>query len=63
MAVKRLSGLEDNIVLNGTIELVPNTIVANYTFPAGYNGSSSGPVVIANNVIVTIPTNAVWTIK
>jgi hypothetical protein len=62
MAVKRLSGLEDNVVVNGIIEINPNTITANYTFPTNYNGVSTGPVVIADGVTITIPSGSDWTI-
>lgn len=62
MAVKRLSGLEDNVYANGIIEISPNTITANYTFPTGYNGISVGPVVIADGVTVTIPSGSEWTL-
>ena len=39
-----------------------NTISANVTIPAGFNALSAGPVVIANNVTVTVPTGSTWTV-
>ena len=63
MAIKRLSGLEDNVVVNGIVRINPNTITANYTFPAGYNGVSAGPIIIADNVTVTIPSGCEWAIQ
>jgi hypothetical protein len=63
MAIKRLSGREDNVAANGVIELAPNTISASFTFPAGYNGTSTGPVVIADNVTITLPAGTEWEIQ
>lgn len=44
------------------IQLNTQTISANYTIPAGYNGMSAGPITIANNVVVTIPDGSSWSI-
>lgn len=44
------------------IQLNTQTISANYTIPAGYNGMSAGPITIANNVVVTIPAGSSWSI-
>ena len=44
------------------IQLNTQTINANYTIPAGYNGMSAGPITIANNVVVTIPDGSSWSI-
>lgn len=46
----------DIIKLNG------QSIPLNYTMPSGYNGVSSGPITIANGVVVTIPDGSVWSI-
>lgn len=44
------------------INLNGNTISANYSIPAGYNGVSAGPITIANGVTVTIPDGSAWSI-
>jgi len=44
------------------IQLNTQTIAANYTIPAGYNGMSAGPITIANNIVVTIPDGSSWSI-
>ena len=44
------------------IQLNTQTISANYTIPAGYNGMSAGPITISNNVVVTIPDGSSWSI-
>jgi hypothetical protein len=46
----------------GIIRINANTITENVTITTGYNGSSAGPVTIANNRVVTIANNSVWTI-
>jgi len=46
----------------GVIRVNPNTISENVTITTGYNGSSAGPLTIANNVTVTIANNSTWTI-
>lgn len=47
---------KEPIYLNG------QTISANYSIPAGYNGLSSGPITIAAGVTVTIPAGSSWSI-
>ena len=44
------------------IQLNTQTISANYTIPAGYNGMSAGPITIASGVTVTIPAGSSWSI-
>jgi hypothetical protein len=44
------------------IQLNTQTINANYTIPAGYNGMSAGPIVISSGVVVTIPAGSSWSI-
>ncbi len=46
----------------GIIRINANTITENCTITTGYNGSSAGPLTIANNVIVNIANNSTWTI-
>ncbi len=46
----------------GIIRINANTITENCTITTGYNGSSAGPLTIANNVVVTIANNSTWTI-
>lgn len=47
---------KEPIYLNG------QTISANYSIPAGYNGISAGPITIAADVTVTIPVGSSWSI-
>lgn len=44
------------------IKMNIQTISANYTMPAGYNGMSAGPITIADGVTVTIPAGSSWSI-
>ena len=44
------------------IKMNIQTISANYTIPAGYNGMSAGPITIASGVVVTIPAGSSWSI-
>jgi hypothetical protein len=44
------------------IQLNTQTISANYTIPAGYNGMSAGPITIPVGVVVTIPAGSSWSI-
>lgn|GEM_PF-2205137 len=44
----------------GIIRINANTITQNCTITTGYNGSSAGPLRIANNVTITIANNATW---
>ena len=46
----------------GVIRVNPSTITQNATITTGYNGSSAGPLTIANNVTVTVANNSTWTI-
>jgi hypothetical protein len=46
----------------GIIRINANQITENVTITTGYNGSSAGPVTVANNRVVTIANNSVWTI-
>jgi hypothetical protein len=39
------------------------TISDSYTFPAGYNGSSVGPINIASGASVTVPSGQTWLIQ
>jgi len=39
-----------------------NEISTNTTISDGYNGSSAGPLTVANNVTVTVSNNSTWTI-
>lgn len=39
-----------------------NIIGVDYEISDGYNAISGGPVTIANNIVVTIPTGSTWTI-
>lgn len=47
---------------NDTISLNRQIISNNYTFPAGHNGVSAGPITIADGVTVTITTGCEWSI-
>jgi len=44
----------------GIIRVNANTITENVTITTGYNGSSAGPITIANNRTVTIANNSYW---
>ncbi len=46
----------------GIIRINPSTLTENVTIGTGYNGSSAGPLVIANNVVVSVANNSTWTI-
>ncbi len=46
----------------GIIRINANQITENVTITTGYNGSSAGPITVANNRVVTIANNSVWTI-
>lgn len=46
----------------GVIALNYNSISANYTFPTGFNGASTGAVTISDGVIVTVPSGCEWSI-
>jgi hypothetical protein len=51
-----------NLVAGGTAITNSNTISENYTFVAGNNAASAGPITIADGVTVTIPTGSEWSI-
>lgn len=46
----------------GLVRINPNVLTENVTITTGYNGSSAGPLTIANNVVATIANNSSWTI-
>ena len=46
----------------GIIRINANQITENVAITTGYNGSSAGPITVANNRVVTIANNSVWTI-
>jgi hypothetical protein len=37
-----------------------NAITQSYTFPAGNNGLSAGPVTVAVGAVITVPTGSTW---
>ena len=47
---------------NGIVRINASTLTENVTISTGYNGSSAGPLTIANNVVVTIANNSTFTI-
>lgn len=47
---------------NGIIRINASTLTENVVITTGYNGSSAGPLTIANGVTVTVSNNSVWTI-
>jgi hypothetical protein len=47
---------------NGIVRINASTLTENCSITTGYNASSAGPLVIANNVIVQIANNSTWTI-
>ena len=47
---------------SGIVRINASTLTENVTISTGYNGSSAGPLTIANNVVVTIANNSTWTI-
>ena len=47
---------------NGIVRINASTLTENCTISTGYNGSSAGPLTIANNVTVTIANNSTFTI-
>jgi hypothetical protein len=51
-----------NFFSTGSIFENAQTITANTTITTNYNALSAGPVTIANNTTVTIPTNSNWVI-
>lgn len=47
---------------NGCIQPNNQTITENFTFDAGINGVSAGPITIADGVTVTVPVGVAWSI-
>ena len=47
---------------NGIIRINASTLTENVVITTGYNGSSAGPLTIANGVVVTVSNNSTWTI-
>ena len=47
---------------SGIVRINASTLTENVTISTGYNGSSAGPLTIANNVVVTIANNSTFTI-
>ena len=41
------------ITVGGGFILTPNTVTSNVTIPTGYNASFVGPMIVANNVVVS----------
>jgi len=46
----------------GIVRINANTLTENVTITTGYNGSSAGPLTIANGVTVVVSNNSTWTI-
>ena len=46
----------------GIIRINANIISENVSIATGYNGSTAGPVTVANNYVVTTANNSTWTI-
>ena len=46
----------------GIVRINASTLTENVSITTGYNGSSAGPLTVANNVVVTIANNSTWTI-
>jgi len=49
-------------VASGAVYENTQTITANYTMTAGYNGESVGPIMIASGITVSIPSGSRWAI-
>lgn len=47
---------------NGIIRINASTLTENVVITTGYNGSSAGPLAIANGVTVVVSNNSTWTI-
>ena len=58
------SQLSGNLTFSGTITvgggfiLTPNTVTSNISIPTGYNASFVGPMIVANNVVVSTATGS-----
>jgi hypothetical protein len=61
-ATWKASGGGGGNVADDVIQPNFNTISSNYTFDAGYNGVSAGPVTIADGFTVTVPVGSAWSI-
>ena len=46
----------------GIVRINSSTLTENVTISTGYNGSSAGPLTVANGVVVQISNNSTWTI-
>lgn len=38
------------------------TVGTSYTIPAGYSGTSAGPITVASGVAVTVPSGSRWVV-
>lgn len=47
----------------GAIYLNSATVTQNTTIPAGYNGSSAGPMTVANGITVTLANGTRWVVN
>ena len=59
-----LSTASDNMAFTSDTPIYENlqTIRSNYTVTTGSNAMSAGPIIIADGVVITIPTGSEWTI-
>lgn len=59
-----ISTSSDNVAFTPDTVIVENfqTIRANYTITTGSNALSAGPVIIADGIVVTVPTGSEWVI-
>jgi len=46
----------------GVIRINANEVTTNTTITTGYNASSAGPLRVANNVVVEVANDSVWTV-
>ena len=58
------STASDNMAFTSDTPIYENlqTIRSNYTITTGSNAMSAGPIIIADGVVITIPTGSEWTI-
>jgi hypothetical protein len=47
-------------IATGGVFLNSNTITSNTVIPPGYNGFAVGPIIVANNVTLTVSSNSRW---
>ena len=47
----------------GAIYLNAATVTSNTTIPAGFNGSSAGPMTVANGITVTLANGTRWVVN